>query len=115
MLPGDFPTLANLVCSAGNSLALLLDDSSSSSDSSDHLRDRCINHFAFYYLMNPLEGHQRSCVACAHHVDMLGNNDSTSRDTTRHWNKFNAAAYDARQINELWMAEATFDERLVLM
>ena len=83
MLPGDFPTLANLIFGAGNPLALLFDSSSYSSDSSKESQDTHADNFDYDNFINPLEGLrlQRSCMTYVHDGDMLGNNASTSRDT----------------------------------
>ena len=53
MLPGDFPTLANLIFVAGNPLALLIDDSSSSSDNAEEPQDIHADNFAFDNFINP--------------------------------------------------------------
>jgi hypothetical protein len=83
MLPGDFPTLANLIFGAGNPLALLFDSSSCSSDSSEESQDTHADNFTYDNFINPLEGLRlpRSCMTYVHDGDMLGNNASTSRDT----------------------------------
>ena len=83
MLPSDFPTLANLFFGAGNPLALLLDSSSYSSDSSEESQDIHAHNFAYDNFVNPLEGLRlpRSCMTYVHDGDMLGSNASTSRDT----------------------------------
>ena len=83
MLPGDFPTLANLIFGAGNPLALLFDSSSYSSDSSEESQDPHADNFAHDNFINSLEGLRlsRSCMTYVHDGDMLGNNASTSRDT----------------------------------
>ena len=96
VLPGDFPTLANLIFGAGNPLALLFDDSSSSSDSADDSQDIDDDNEAFDHFVDPLEGMRlpRSCMTYAHDGDMLGNNDSTQRDTAKNWNNLKAVAYD---------------------
>ena len=68
-------------------------------------------------ILNLLEGSllPRNCVTYVHDGDMLGKNDSTSRDSEKLWNNLNAAAYVIRRMNEFWMTEATFDELLVLV
>ena len=91
MLPGDFPTLVNLIFGAGNPLALLFDSSSYSSDSSDESQDTHDTHdthddnFTYDNFINPLEGLRlpRSCTTYAHGGDMLVINASTSRDTAK--------------------------------
>ena len=52
-------------------------------------------------------------LVCKKHGDMLGNNDSTSRDTAKHKNNLHAAAYDIRWMSEFGMTKAAFDELLV--
>ena len=83
MLPGDFPTLANLFFDAGNPLALLFDNSSYSSDSSEESQDIHADNFNYDNFINPLEGLRlsRSRMTYVHDGDLLGNNASTSRDT----------------------------------
>ena len=117
MLPGDFPTLANLIFGAGNPLALLIDDSSSSSDNAEEPQDIHADNFAFDYFINPLEGLRlpRTRMTYAHDGDMLGNNASTSRDTAKNCNNLQAAAYIIRLINRFWMTEATFNALFVLV
>ena len=85
MLPGDFPTLANLIFGAGNPLALLFDSSSYSNDNSEESQDTHAHNFAYDNFINPLEGLRlpRSCMTYAHDGDMLGNNACTSRDTAK--------------------------------
>ena len=71
----------SLIVGAGNPLAILHFDSSSSSyssEDSDYIDD---DYDAFVDIRNPLKGFllPRSCVTYAHDGDMLGSNDSTSR------------------------------------
>ena len=79
------PTLANLIFRAGNPLALLSDGSRSSSDVPEDSQDIDVDGVTFDNFVDPLEGLRfpRSCMAYAHDGDMLGNNDSTSRDTAK--------------------------------
>ena len=91
MLPGDFPTLANLIFGARNPLALLFDSSSSSSssDSSESSQDIDDDDDEFYNIFNPLEGFRlpRSCVTYPYDGDLFANMDGTSEDATKHWRK----------------------------
>ena len=79
MLPSDFPTRANLFFGAGNPLALLFDDFSSSSDISDDSQDIDDYNEAFDRYVDLLESMRlpRSWMTYAHDGDMLGNTDST--------------------------------------
>ena len=79
VLPGDFPTLENLFFGAGNSLALLLDSSSYSSDSSEESQDTHADNVDYDKFIYPLEGLRlpRSCMTYVNDGDMLGNNAST--------------------------------------
>ena len=58
MLPRNFRTLSNLTFVAGNLLALLFHNSSSSSDSSEVSLDTDDDNDAFDNVANPLEGHE---------------------------------------------------------
>ena len=117
MFPGDFPTLANLIFGAGNPLALLFDDSSSSGDSSDDSQDIDDDNEAFDPMVNPLEGERlpRSCMTYAHDGDMLANMDGTSDDPTKHWSNLRPTARDEKWMSEFRMIEATFEELLALV
>ena len=53
MLPGDFPTLANLIFGASNPLALLFDSSSSRSDNTEESQDIDADDSAFDNFINP--------------------------------------------------------------
>ena len=53
MLPGEFPTLANLFCGASNPLALLFDSYSSRSDNSEESHDTDADDSAFDNFINP--------------------------------------------------------------
>ena len=56
MLPDDFLILANLTFGARNPLALVFDDSSCSSDSSNDSQDIDDDNEAFAHFVDPLEG-----------------------------------------------------------
>ena len=58
VLPRNFRTLSNLTFVAGNLLALLFHNSSSSSDSSEVSLDTDDDNDAFDNVANPLEGHE---------------------------------------------------------
>ena len=51
----------------------------------------------------------------AHDGDILENNDSTSRDTSKSWNNLKAAAYYIRWMNKFWMTVATFNDLFALV
>ena len=98
MLPGDFPSLANLIFGAGNPLAALDLESSSDSDSSEDSDDVDDNFDAFVDIVNPLEGFRlpRIGMTYAHDADMLANVEGTSEDTKKHWNNLKNEACDLR-------------------
>ena len=66
-------------------MAVLHFDYSSSSDSSEDSDDSDDDYDAFVDILNPPKGFllPQSCVPYAHDGDMLGNNDSISRDTAK--------------------------------
>ena len=112
MLPGDFPTLANLFFGAGNPLALLFDSSSSSSDTSESSQYIDVDDDEFYNIRNPLEGFRlpRSCVAYPYDGDLFANMDGTATDATKHWSNRRVTAYNEKWISGFRMDEATLDE-----
>ena len=85
------------------------------------MRDIDVDDGTFDNFVNPLEGLRlpRRYITCdmtyAHDGDMLGNNDSTSRDLAKNWNKLMAAATDMQWRTEFWISEATFNELFVLV
>ena len=111
------PTLANLIFGAGNPLALLFNDSSSSSDNSEDWIDINEDKDAYDIFANPLEGMRlpRTRMTYCHDGDMLANMDGTSEDATNHWSNLRAAVLEEKWMTEFRMSEALFEELLALV
>ena len=96
MLPGNYQTLADLIVGAGNLLAFLSHDVSSSGDSSEDSLDIDDDDDAFDNNVNPVEGLRLpwSCMTYTHDGDMLADMDSTFEDAMKHCIYLRATVYE---------------------